>query len=68
MRASRGSLSAVEAAAGVRPVGWVSPGNAGSENTPDLLVQEGFVWQGDRKLDNYDAEFEQHFLTSYLEN
>jgi hypothetical protein len=28
-----------------------------------IKVEAGFIWQGDRKLDTYEAEFEQNFLT-----
>lgn len=27
------------------------------------LKDAGFIWHGDKKLDHYEAEFEQHFLT-----
>jgi cullin 1 len=39
---------------------YLDMGLAGAKT---MKVDGGFVWQGDRKLDNYDAEFEQHFLT-----
>ena len=48
----RKCAQAIEAASGQRPVGWVSPGNSGSEDTPDLLAQEGFLWQGDDASDD----------------
>lgn len=44
--------AAITEAAGVRPVGWTSPGSAGSENTLDLLVQEGYIWNGDQANDD----------------
>lgn len=37
----------IEAASGVRPVGWTSPGNTGTANTLDLLAAEGYIWNGD---------------------
>ena len=27
-----------------------------------IKVQAAYIWQGERKLDIYEAEFEQHFL------
>ncbi|MEO3388706.1 polysaccharide deacetylase family protein [Mesorhizobium sp. CAU 1741] len=44
--------AAITEAAGVRPVGWTSPGSAGSENTLDLLVGEGYIWNGDQANDD----------------
>ena len=44
--------AAITEAAGKRPVGWTSPGSAGSENTLDLLVAEGYVWNGDQANDD----------------
>jgi len=38
---------AIADAAGVRPVGWTSPGSAGSKNTLSLLKGEGYIWNGD---------------------
>ena len=38
---------AIEKAGGVRPVGWTSPGSAGSANTYSLLAGEGYIWNGD---------------------
>lgn len=43
---------AITEAAGKRPVGWTSPGSAGSENTLGLLVAEGYVWNGDQANDD----------------
>ena len=28
-----------------------------------MKVESGFIWQGDKKLDYYEQEFEQNFLT-----
>jgi peptidoglycan/xylan/chitin deacetylase (PgdA/CDA1 family) len=36
-----------DASGGIRPVGWTSPGSAGSGNTLDLLAGEGYLWNGD---------------------
>lgn len=38
---------AITEAGGVRPVGWTSPGSAGSANTYSLLAAEGYIWNGD---------------------
>ncbi|HEX2545006.1 MAG TPA: polysaccharide deacetylase family protein, partial [Ramlibacter sp.] len=37
---------AIADAAGVRPVGWTSPGSAGSANTLSFLKGEGYLWNG----------------------
>jgi peptidoglycan/xylan/chitin deacetylase (PgdA/CDA1 family) len=39
-------------AAGVRPVGWTSPGSAGSANTLSFLKGEGYLWNGDDASDD----------------
>jgi peptidoglycan/xylan/chitin deacetylase (PgdA/CDA1 family) len=39
-------------AAGVRPVGWTSPGSAGSDNTYRYLIEEGYLWNGDEAADD----------------
>jgi len=44
--------AAIVEACGLRPRGWVSPGNAGSPNTPDLLAGEGYLWHGDDASDD----------------
>lgn len=44
---------AIEAAAGVRPVGWTSPGSAGSADTHSILASEGYVWNGDVADDDF---------------
>jgi hypothetical protein len=38
---------------------YLDMGLAGAKS---MKVDGGFVWQGDRKLEHYDAEFEQYFL------
>ncbi|BCH29342.1 hypothetical protein MesoLjLc_12720 [Mesorhizobium sp. L-8-10] len=43
---------AIEKASGQRPVGWTSPGSAGSENTLELLAGEGYLWNGDQANDD----------------
>lgn len=43
---------AITEAAGVRPVGWTSPGSAGSKNTLELLAAEGYIWNGDEANDD----------------
>jgi peptidoglycan/xylan/chitin deacetylase (PgdA/CDA1 family) len=43
---------AITEAAGVRPVGWTSPGSAGSANTLDLLASQGYIWNGDQANDD----------------
>lgn len=39
-------------AGGVRPVGWTSPGSAGSANTLAFLKAEGYLWNGDDASDD----------------
>ena len=43
---------AITDAAGTRPVGWTSPGSAGSKNTLELLAGEGYIWNGDEANDD----------------
>ncbi|MDT2021281.1 polysaccharide deacetylase family protein [Methylocella sp. CPCC 101449] len=43
---------AITDAAGVRPVGWTSPGSAGSSNTLNFLAAEGYLWNGDEADDD----------------
>lgn len=43
---------AITDASGVRPVGWTSPGSAGSANTLTFLAGEGYVWNGDEGNDD----------------
>lgn len=42
----------MQAAGGVRPVGWTSPGATGSEHTIRLLKEEGYIWNGDDLSDD----------------
>jgi peptidoglycan/xylan/chitin deacetylase (PgdA/CDA1 family) len=42
----------IEEASGQRPVGWTSPGSAGSSNTLRLLASEGYLWNGDEANDD----------------
>jgi len=51
--AIRKSVTALEKASGQRPVGWISPGTRPTENTLELLLEEGFVWHGDF----FDSDF-----------
>ena len=53
----RDVTQAIEAAGGVRPVGWTSPGSTGSKNTLSILKGEGYLWNGD------DASDDLPFLT-----
>ena len=39
---------------------YVDMGLAGAKT---MKIEQGFIWQGDKKLDTYEQEFEQHFLT-----
>jgi len=39
---------------------YVDMGLAGAKT---MKVDAGFIWQGDKKLDTYEQEFEQHYLT-----
>ncbi len=39
-------------AAGVRPVGWTSPGSSGSAHTVGLLREQGYTWLGDDASDD----------------
>jgi peptidoglycan/xylan/chitin deacetylase (PgdA/CDA1 family) len=48
-RTIRRSLDLLTQISGKRPTGWASPVLAWSENTFDLLVQEGLVWHSDAK-------------------
>ena len=38
--------------AGTRPVGWTSPGSAGSASTLSFLKGEGYIWNGDDASDD----------------
>lgn len=35
----------------------------GLGNAKTMKVESGFIWQGDKKLEHYEQEFEQNFLT-----
>jgi peptidoglycan/xylan/chitin deacetylase (PgdA/CDA1 family) len=48
----RKCTAALTEAAGVRPVGWTSPGSAGSGNTLGFLRREGYLWNGDDASDD----------------
>lgn len=48
----RRCTEALTEAAGIRPVGWTSPGSAGSDDTYRILVEEGYVWNGDEAADD----------------
>lgn len=39
---------------------YVDMGLAGAKT---MKIEQGFIWQGDKKLDTYEQEFEQSFLT-----
>jgi len=43
---------AITDASGTRPVGWTSPGSAGSANTLNFLAAEGYFWNGDAGNDD----------------
>jgi len=45
----RRSLDALQKATGKRPVGWLGPSMAFSENTRRFLVEEGLKWHGDAR-------------------
>ena len=44
--------NAIAEAGGVRPIGWTSPGSAGSANTLPFLTGEGYLWNGDEANDD----------------
>lgn len=46
------TLDAIEAAGGVRPVGWVSPGKMGSAETEENLLDAGIRYTGDDASDD----------------
>lgn len=48
----RRCTAALTEAAGVAPVGWTSPGSAGSDNKYQILVEEGYIWNGDEAADD----------------
>lgn len=48
----RRCTQALAESTGVRPVGWTSPGSAGSANTLAFLRGEGYIWNGDDASDD----------------
>lgn len=48
----RRCTQAIAESTGVRPVGWTSPGSAGSANTLAFLRGEGYIWNGDDASDD----------------
>ncbi len=42
----------LESVCGERPLGWINPGGGCSERTFELLVEEGYVWNGDLRDDD----------------
>jgi peptidoglycan/xylan/chitin deacetylase (PgdA/CDA1 family) len=48
----------LEEAAGVRPLGWISPRGTGSLASPRLLAAEGYLWHGDCNDDDLPALLE----------
>jgi peptidoglycan/xylan/chitin deacetylase (PgdA/CDA1 family) len=46
------TLDAIEAAGGVRPTGWVSPGKMGSVDSDEILLDAGIVYTGDDASDD----------------
>ena len=48
----RHCVGVFERITGVRPVGWGSPGGQRSDNTPQLLLEEGFFWCQDYRDDD----------------
>lgn len=48
----RDTIDAIEAACGVRPVGWASPANSSNSRTNEILIEEGVLWTGDDASDD----------------
>ncbi len=48
----RRCTEALLSASGVRPVGWTGPGSSGTSDTYRLLVEEGYIWNGDDASDD----------------
>jgi peptidoglycan/xylan/chitin deacetylase (PgdA/CDA1 family) len=46
------TLDAIEAAGGVRPTGWVSPGKMGSVDSDEILLDAGITYSGDDASDD----------------
>lgn len=53
-------ISALQAASGTRPRGWISPRCTPSQNTSGLLAEAGFAWHGDV----FDADVPYRLATS----
>ncbi|MGE4011359.1 MAG: polysaccharide deacetylase family protein [Alphaproteobacteria bacterium] len=47
LKSIRNTIKAIEASYGEKPVGWVSPGSVGTAKTFEVMVDEGFMWNGD---------------------
>jgi peptidoglycan/xylan/chitin deacetylase (PgdA/CDA1 family) len=54
----RRNTALIEAAAGIRPTGWISPRGTGSPASPRLLAAEGYGWHGDCNDDDLPAIWE----------
>jgi peptidoglycan/xylan/chitin deacetylase (PgdA/CDA1 family) len=54
----RRNTALIEAACGIRPIGWISPRGTGSPASPCLLAAEGYVWHGDCNDDDLPAIWE----------
>ena len=48
----RRCTKALKEASNTQPVGWTSPGSAGSKNTLAFLRGEGYIWNGDDASDD----------------
>jgi peptidoglycan/xylan/chitin deacetylase (PgdA/CDA1 family) len=48
----RKCTQALKDASGTQPLGWTSPGSAGSKNTLGFLRGEGYIWNGDDASDD----------------
>ena len=46
------TTKALTACVGKRPVGWTSPGHRFTEDSVELLAQEGYLWSGDQANDD----------------
>lgn len=53
-------ISALQAASGTRPRGWISPRCTPSQSTSELLAEAGFAWHGDV----FDADLPYRLATS----
>lgn len=43
----RDTIAAISDGGGERPVGWAGPGSYSSDHTLELMIEEGFTWNGD---------------------